>query len=450
MALIQKDFPVFDCDAHVTESPDIWNHLSKAEQETVKPWFYPDGDFISVNGKRALPATWGKTRTTFAANYQGPERRVPNRAEVGGPGVTKKLLRKLSTMELTEEQLNYVEHKGCRDPKARLGDLNQQGIDQVVVIPLMMFGAYLFVENPQAAALIARAYNDWADDWCATDRRRLFPAAVLPLQDPKLAAEELRRVAAKGFKVAMIRPVDIKGAYPNHPSLEPLWQAFADTQVVVAMHSLPRATIPPLNPTGRQNGAGDLLWKVGNPKQLREPTEPQGFIFEAMVWTINMLMSDFFERHPNLSRMAIMESNASWLPMLLERCDRAFPMHRHERTVKLSRRPSEAFMERIFISFEGDESMVYRQHAYFENIGIWASDAYHHDGSDAWSAMREMTECKVPLAVQKKFMGENARRMYRIPPQTFTSIEPESYPRPSWYPKESALEREYAGLARRV
>jgi len=450
MALIQKDFPVFDCDAHVTESPDIWNYLSVQEREAVKPWFWPDEDFIAVNGKRALPATWGKTRTSFAANYQGPERRVPNRAEVGGPGVTKRLLRKLSTMQLTEEQLNYVEHRGARDPKARIGDLNQQGIDQVVVIPLMMFGAYLFIENPQAAALVARAYNDWASDWCSEDRRRLFPAAVIPLQDPKLAAEELRRVAAKGFKVAMIRPVDVNGGYPNHSGMEPLWQAFADTQVVVAMHSLPRATIPTLNPTGRQNGAGDLLWKVGNPKQLREPTEPQGFVFEAMVWTINMLMSGFFERHPDVSRMAIMESNASWLPMLLEQCDRAFPMYRNQRPAKLSQTPSEVFLDRIFISFEGDESTVYRQHKFFENIGIWASDAYHHDGSDAWSAMREMQSCKVPQATIKKFMGENARRMYRIPPQTFTSLEPEAYPRPDWYPKEAEIEREYAHLANRA
>jgi hypothetical protein len=39
---------------------------------------------------------------------------------------------------------------------------------------------------------------------------------------------------------------------------------------------------------------------------------------------------------------------------------------------------------------------VFRQWQHFQKIGIWASYAYHHDGADSWSAMRNMTECAVP------------------------------------------------------
>ena len=46
---MRKDFPVFDCDAHLTTSPDLWNYLSSKEKELVKPWFWPDGDYVILN-----------------------------------------------------------------------------------------------------------------------------------------------------------------------------------------------------------------------------------------------------------------------------------------------------------------------------------------------------------------------------------------------------------------
>ncbi len=449
MAPLEKPYPVFDCDAHVTESPEIWNYLSGVERESVRPWFWPDDDgWILVNGKRALPATWAKSRSSLSPGFHQEERRIPNRAEVGGPGTNKKVLRKLFYMKLTEEQVDAVEHKGARDPRARLADLDLQGIDQVVVIPLMMLAAYFYVENPRAAALIARAYNDWVYDWCSVNPQRLFPAAILPVQDPVLAAQELRRVAARGFKVSMMRPADVQRSYPNHPKFEPLWQAVADTELVVAMHSLPRGNIPTLVPITAQQGAGDFLYRALSRKQLREPTEPLGFICEAMVWLTNALLSGFFEAHPGITRMAIMESNASWVPLILEQCDRAFHLYRNERTRRVERVPSEVFMESCFVSFESDETPVYRQHAIFENIGIWASDAYHHDGSDTWEAMRGMREANVPGPVEEKLMGGNARGMYRIEPRLFTTRQPDTYSKPAWFPKVEEVEREYAARMR--
>ena len=75
-----------------------------------------------------------------------------------------------------------------------------------------------------------------------------------------------------------------------------------------------------------------------------------------------------------------------------------------------------------------------RQWEAFEDIGIWASDAYHHDGADSWSAIREMQEVGVPEAVQAKLMGGNARRLYGIEPKTFVTEEPDPIDRPDWFP----------------
>jgi hypothetical protein len=169
-----------------------------------------------------------------------------------------------------------------------------------------------------------------------------------------------------------------------------------------------------------------------------------------MTWLANVLLSGFFERYPGITRMAIMESNAAWLPLLLEQCDKAVKLYRNQRALEVTRLPSEVFFERCFIAFEGDENPLYRQHDYFEDIGIWSSDCYHHDGADAWGAIRRLRRLGVPPEAERKIMGDNARRMYRIEPRLFVTREPESIPRPDWYPKLEDIEREYAPLTARA
>ena len=447
MPPLEKRYPVFDCDAHITELPDIWDYLSEKEKELVKPWFWADGINVIVNGNQAGLGTWafGRTRTEngTAHGFQSDGRRIPNLTEVSGPGVNKKIIRKLYSMHLTEEQFEYINHKGAREPHARVADMDLQGIDQVVVIPLMMFSTFLFVKNFDAAVLMARAYNDWVYDWCSVAPDRLFPAAILPLQNPQLAAKELRQAAKRGFKVAMVRPIDVQGRYPNKPAFEPLWRAFEETGLVVGMHTL-TGGFAHKKTAGESYTPGAFVDLAVNPRQLGAASQTLSFAHESMVWLVNVLLSGFLERHPGITRMAIMESNASWLPMLLEECDRAFHLYRNERTRQLTRLPSEIFHERCFIAFEGDETPVYRQHSFYEHVGIWSSDVYHHDGADAWTAIREMEELGVPEAVQAKLMGANASRMYGIEQKTFTTNEPESYHKPDWYPKTEDVEREYA------
>jgi len=56
-APMAKNFPIFDCDAHVTEPPWLWERakdwLTKDELEALKNtiWFDPESDQLIVNGK---------------------------------------------------------------------------------------------------------------------------------------------------------------------------------------------------------------------------------------------------------------------------------------------------------------------------------------------------------------------------------------------------------------
>ena len=125
--------------------------------------------------------------------------------ETWHPGLTKKIIGE--TQPGTKDWDETIgRNKSARDPHARLKDMDASGIDQVMIFPSTF--VYLpLVENADAAYICARAYNDWAYDYCSADKKRLFPAAVLPTQNVDFAIEELRRVAKRGFKCG-VSPAD--------------------------------------------------------------------------------------------------------------------------------------------------------------------------------------------------------------------------------------------------
>ncbi|TMA98966.1 MAG: hypothetical protein E6J70_13850, partial [Deltaproteobacteria bacterium] len=192
-----------------------------------------------------------------------------------------------------------------------------------------------------------------------------------------------------------------------------------------------RLPTPPAN----MMSPGELIGRAGEMHTGGRMVDIQtlSFVFEAVTWLGQVLLSGMLDLYPKL-RMAIFESNATWLPSLLEHWDRLFKLYRNERALKTERLPSEAFRAQCFIAFESDEKAVFRQWDFFADWGVWSSDAYHHDGSDSWSAIREMQAAAVPEDVQGKLLGGNARRMYGVESRLFVTDEPPPLERPPWFP----------------
>ena len=127
---------------------------------------------------------------------------------------------------------------GSYEPKPRLLDMDVLGIDQVMIIPTNI-DTYPWLQNAMGARAWCKVYNDWAYEYTQEDPERLFFAALLPVQDPKFAVDELYRVAEMGCRVGLIRPMDAMGNYPAQPKYEPLWSAMEETGVVYGMHPFP-------------------------------------------------------------------------------------------------------------------------------------------------------------------------------------------------------------------
>ena len=209
---LKKTYPVFDCDAHVTEPPLIWERakdfLTQDELDALKRtiWWDPDGRLLIVNGRAGIGL--GSPRK---GGIPGTMRVITN----AGPGVKHDIQRALNVRNLnpktalTQEQVGYLDHAGSYEPKPRLRDMDIQGIDQVMIIPTEI-DIYPWLEDALGAKAFCRAYNEWAYEYTLADPERLFFAALIPMQHPDYAIAEIRRVRAATDRISTLYREDTR------------------------------------------------------------------------------------------------------------------------------------------------------------------------------------------------------------------------------------------------
>ena len=443
-APMTKTFPTVDCDAHVAEPPWLWDRakewLTHDEYEALKRsiWFDPDSRQLVVNG--VANSGLGSQRIHGAPG-------MVNVLSLAGPGLKHDIQRAINVRNLnpktalTAEQADYLDHKGAYEPKARLEDMDVQGIDQVMIIPSDI-DTYPWVQNALGARAMCKAYNDWAHEYCQENPDRLFFAALLPMQDPKLAEDEIYRVADKGCRVGLVRPIDAMGNYPIQPKYARVWHAMEETGVVYGMHPFPALGL--LKPPGytEQYSGAELIGLSATSASLPHTflINVQDFQAEASLSVTMVLMSGFFERFPKL-HAAVFEASSTWLSFVLDECDKAYKLYRNDRKLApLKRLPRETFFAHCVTGFEGDEAPPSRFPEFYEDILAWSSDVYHHDGDDAWRAIETMRKGELPEPYQAKFLGGNARKMYRIdPPKSFIGDRVTEIHRPDWWPTDQEV-----------
>ena len=77
-----------------------------------------------------------------------------------------------------------------------------EGIDVQVIYPNVLMSINS-LEHPGLATAISRAYNTWISEHCAAAGGRLRFAAVVALQEPESAADELKRAVTSLGAVAL-------------------------------------------------------------------------------------------------------------------------------------------------------------------------------------------------------------------------------------------------------
>ena len=136
------------------------------------------------------------------------------------------------------------------------------------------------------------------NDELASLGERLRAVALLPLQAPDAAAQELGRAVGIGLRGGLVFS-NVGGQRLDEPQFRPVFEAAA---------ALRRATRPPpATPAGAEAATGYAL-----PTTL-------GFLIETTVCALRLVLDGIFERHPEL--MLVVPHVGSVIPFILGRID---------------------------------------------------------------------------------------------------------------------------------
>ena len=178
------------------------------------------------------------------------------------------------------------------------------------------------IHNPDGAAAMASAVNDWLiAEWL--DREpRLRASIVVPSQQPAMAAREIDRVGGHPGFVQVYLPVRAEAPYGNRRYL-PLVEAAVRHDLALGIGF---GGAPPTPPT-----------PSGWPSYYLEEWAGMASIFQSQL--MNLIFEGVFDRFPAL-RVVLIESGFTWLPALLWRWDKEWKGLRQQ-TPWVNRPPSE-------------------------------------------------------------------------------------------------------------
>ena len=260
---------------------------------------------------------------------------------------------------------------GCYDPVARLADMDLNKTERSLCFPstVSRFCGQMFLEakDKDLASRCVQAYNDWmVEEWCGDSQGRLVPLCLIQLWAPDIAADEIRRNAARGVRALTFSEMP---HYLGLPSIhdpsgywDPVFAAADETGTVVCMHigSGSRYDISPYAP----RAVNTVLTFANAQKSLVE-------------W----LCSGVLVRYPNL-KIAYSESQVGWMPFVMERIDKTFTHTGYsELPALIDQPPSSYIKDRVFGCFFDDDTGIANRDVIGVGQMLFESDYPHQDST---------------------------------------------------------------------
>jgi predicted TIM-barrel fold metal-dependent hydrolase len=288
--------------------------------------------------------------------------------------------------------------------RLRLMDMDRDGIDATV-----MYGPIvpLLIEDPELRRVCYRAYNEWLAEFCATAPDRLLGAGLIPIDDPKHAADEVRHLKQIGLRTGMFLAARVPVPLWEE-EWEPLWQAGAETNLPIGFHlGGGLRTVVYGGPKG--TAAGNMGVRVAcSTLQMDEPLAA-------------VIFAGVLERYPTL-KIVLAETGIGWLPYMLQRMDDAYARFldaeeywRKHGGLRLTRRPSEYFKRQVWATFQTDQVGLRLVDVIGADRVMWASDYPHADSTwpDSQQAIEENFKDIEP-PTRRRILCDNARELYGL------------------------------------
>jgi predicted TIM-barrel fold metal-dependent hydrolase len=320
--------------------------------------------------------------------------------------------------EIVPELMSYQKMRPAYfEPGARAVDMDTDGVLASLcfpTIPRYCGQTFLEAKDRDLALCCLRAYNDWmVEEWAGGAPGRFIPLAIVPLWDPVLAAEEVRRCAAMGAKAVSFSENPAKLGLPSIHDPGRHWHPFLDavneTRLPLCIHFGSSSMVP--------NTSDDA------PIYVSAMLSPVNLIYATADW----LFSRQLERYPNL-KICLSEGGIGWIPYILERADYVIehmPWARRYEAYDYSgaehdnlgpeQSPAELFRDHIFGCFIDDEIGIKNLDAIgLDNVMI-ETDYPHGDGTfpnSRANARRLLSH--LDEESRYKIMQGNARRVFNL------------------------------------
>jgi predicted TIM-barrel fold metal-dependent hydrolase len=382
--MAKDGFRVMDSDIHVMEPHDLW-------QRYIEPGFRDRAPrFAAIDGSDY--EGWQFDGKVFPAFVDRPDRRRLARLRR-----EKARARHLAAGRYRDPAEDLPGH----DPHAMLQAMDREGIDVSIVFRTL--ASHLIAVDgldPALSAAVCRAFNQWLSDFCDKDRARLKAAALVPLQDARLAAEEARRAVRELGAVAIVltnHPVNGRPWYDA--GWDPLWAEAERLGVPITFHGIQMAYQEHLGRRFMDNFA--LAHAAGHP-------------VEMMLAAGGLLTGGVFARFPGL-RAAFLEASCSWVPWWLWVLDERVEKFGDDERFPLTMPPSEYFRRHCAVSVEPDEALLPQTLATLGDDNIVISSDWPHDDSAYPHAIDEFLALEgVAAESKRKILWDNCARLYAL------------------------------------
>ena len=221
----------------------------------------------------------------------------------------------------TEEE--YVEplrfdliRRGTWDIEARIADMDVDGLYASLNFPSALgFGGVRLTMLTDAEFVLAlvRAYNDWhLEEWAGSHPDRIIPCQIPYLLNSEVAADEIRRNAARGYRTVTFPDLTHLVGLPSlfTDFWDPFWSACQETGTVVSVHAC----------------SGGMANKI-DPEAPVRAIAPFFGVAQAIHPAIEWIYAGIPARFPDL-RICLSEGGIGWVVGLMDRLD-----HEHARPV---------------------------------------------------------------------------------------------------------------------
>ena len=272
------------------------------------------------------------------------------------------------------------------DIEAILADREALGIERVLLCPWVP----LLYPGVEAKACLERCriQNAALAALVGAGSGRVAALGAVPLQDPELAAAELRALRREGGLAGVEVGASIGGAYLGDGRFEPFWEAAEESGSLVFVHPTTRGFSAPVFD-------GSYLWNtVGNP-------------FETTIAAAQMTMAGLLERRPGLR--VLLAHGGGALPALRGRLDHAHGFQ-PDAAAQLTEPPSEGIRRFYLDTVTHDRTLLAQLIEWVGAERILLGSDFPFDMADP-DPVATVRSLGLDAAAERAVLAENAARL---------------------------------------